>query len=157
MTIARRILILAGATPLVLVALGVVSQSELYRIETRLRFVAEKQVPSLGALGEISIVFQEMRVSLRDLVVAPEEAARAGALQSLTGQGADLEKKLGEYADHFVSDDRDRRLLEDFRASSARWEAAAREVIALSDAGRRDEAARLLHSPRLAASGIARD
>jgi signal transduction histidine kinase/CheY-like chemotaxis protein/HPt (histidine-containing phosphotransfer) domain-containing protein len=151
MTIARRILILAGATPLVLVALGVVSQSELHRIESRLRFVAEKQVPSLGALGEIAIVFQEMRVNLRDLLVSPDAAARVRARQSLTGQGADLQRKLSDYADRWVSDDRDRRLLEDFRASSALWEAAAKEVIALSDDGRSDEAARLLHSARMVA------
>ena len=48
MTIARRILLLAGAVPLVLVALGVLNHLELARIESRSRFVASTVARTAG-------------------------------------------------------------------------------------------------------------
>src|SRR5215813_2985689 len=110
MTIARRILVLASAVPLVLVALGVLNHLELTRIESRSRFVAETQVPSLSALGNIARAFEEMRVALR-------EARLARTRETFAGRRSDLDRLLGEYADSLVSDDRDRRLLDEFRAS----------------------------------------
>jgi PAS domain S-box-containing protein len=149
MTIARRISLLAVAAPLVLVALGVVNYQALDRIESRMRFVAEIQVPSLSGLGRISTLYGEVRAALRDHLIAPDGEGRRRARETIASRRVELEKLLGGYADRLVADDRDRRLLEAFRVSCARWIAAAEEVVALSDEGRRDEAERLLQSPRL--------
>ena len=54
MTIARRLIILVAVPLLVLAELGVFNRLELAAIETRSRFVAETQVGSLAALGNIS-------------------------------------------------------------------------------------------------------
>src|SRR5262245_28486920 len=120
MTIARRILLLAAATPLVLVALGVFNQVELARIEGRSRFVAQKQVPSLSALGNISLAFEQIRVTLRDHLLA-DAAGRPAARKAFAAREADLVRLLREYADALVSDDQDRRLLDEFRIASAGW------------------------------------
>ena len=153
MTIARRILLLAGTAPLVLIALGVLTHLELARIESRTRFVADKQVPSLSALGNISRAFEEMRVALRDHVLAPDDAVQARSRRAVAGRRAELDQLFGQYGDALVSDDKDRRLLEDFRALSERWSSAATEVMALAEDGRRDEAARLLAGDRVAGLG----
>src|SRR4029079_4175272 len=118
MTIARRILILAGAAPLVLLALGALTHLDLARIESHSRFVAETQVPSLSALGNISRAFEEMRVALRDHVLAPDAVSRARSRRALELHKGELDELLRRYADGLVSDDRDRRLLDEFKASN---------------------------------------
>jgi signal transduction histidine kinase/DNA-binding response OmpR family regulator/HPt (histidine-containing phosphotransfer) domain-containing protein len=144
MTIARRILLLAAAAPLVLLALGVLNQTELSRIETRSRFVIEKQVGSLSALGNVSRSFEEMRIALRDYLRAQEPAARDTTRRAFETRRDELSGLLQQYADSFVSDDKDRRLLDEFSTTSANWLRHADTPIRLADAGRRDEAAALL-------------
>ena len=141
MTIARRILLLVGLAPLILAALGVLTHAELARIESRSRFVAETQVPSLSSLGNISRAFEEMRVDLRDHLLAPDAAGRAKARQAFDARRDELDQLLRSYADTLVSDDRDRRSLDEFRVQDAEWVSAATEVMALADGGRREESA----------------
>ena len=109
MTIARRILLLVGLAPLILAALGLLTHAELARIESRSRFVAETQVPSLSSLGNISRAFEEMRVALRDHLLAPDAAGRTKARQAFDARRDELDQLLRNYADTLVSDDRDRR------------------------------------------------
>jgi two-component system, sensor histidine kinase and response regulator len=153
MTIARRILLLVGLAPLILAALGLLTHAELARIESRSRFVTETQVPSLSSLGNVSRAFEEMRVALRDHLLAPDAAGRTTARQAFDARRDELDQLLRSYADTLVSDDRDRRSLDDFRAQDAEWVTAAAEVMALSDAGRREESAALLAGARMAGLG----
>ena len=153
MTIARRILLLVGLAPLILAALGLLTHAELARIESRSRFVTETQVPSLSSLGNISRAFEEMRVALRDHLLAPDAAGRTSARQTFDSRRDEIAQLLRKYADELVADDRDRRSLDEFRAQGAEWVAAATEVMALSDAGRREESAALLAGARLAGLG----
>ena len=138
MTIARRILLLAGVTPLVLIALGVLNQTELGSIEQRSRFVAQVQVPSLSVLGNISRTFEEMRVALRDHVLATDPASRAAAREAFTTRQGELVRLLRQYADGLVSDERDRRLLDEFRVTHAEWTSEAEALMSLSESGRRE-------------------
>src|SRR5262249_35644323 len=118
MTIARRILLLAAATPLVLVALGVFNQVEIEPLVKQSEFVAEKQVPSLSALGNIALVFEQIRVSLRDHLLG-DAAGRVAAREAFAAREAELVRLLQQYADALVSDDQDRRLLDEFRVAGA--------------------------------------
>jgi PAS domain S-box-containing protein len=153
MTIARRILLLAAVTPLVLIAIGVLNQMEMGRIEGRSRFVTEKQVPSVSALGNISLTFVEMRVALRDNLLAADPSARAATREAFAAHRAELTRLLQHYADALVSDDRDRRLLDEFRATSAEWSSSADTLMSQSESGRRDEAVAGLLDQRLAGLG----
>jgi len=152
MTIARRILLLAAATPLVLVALGVFNQIELASIESRSRFVAQMQIPSLSAVGYISITFEQMRVALRDHLLATDAAARAKARETFAARQVELLRLLRQYGDTLVSDDQDRRLLDEFRAASAEWMSESEQTMSLAESGRHDEALALL-TGRVAGKG----
>ncbi len=153
MTIARRILLLAGVTPLVLIALGVLNQIEIGSIERRSRFVAQVQVPSLSALGNISRTFEEMRVALRDHLLAIDPASRTADRETFTTRQGELVRLLRQYADGLVSDEQDRRLLDEFRASHAEWTSVAEAMMSLAESGRGDEAAAMLHGARMKALG----
>ena len=76
MTIAKRLVLLLAVPLLALVGLGVFTRLQLTTIETRSRFVADMQVPSLAALGNISRIFAEMRIHVRNHVLATTEADR---------------------------------------------------------------------------------
>ena len=100
MTIARRILLLVGLAPLILAALGLLTHVELATIESRSRFVAETQVPSLSSLGNISRAFEEMRVALRDHLLAPDAAGRTKARQAFDARRAELDQLLRKLRRH---------------------------------------------------------
>jgi PAS domain S-box-containing protein len=152
-TIAKRIVLLAAAAPLVLIALGVLNQTELRGIETRSRFVIEKQVGSLSVLGNVSRRFEEMRVALRDHMRAQDAAVRATVRKAFAAHEDELGRLLQQYGDAFVSDDKDRRLLDEFRAASTEWLKNADRAMRLVDWGRHDEATALLDAGGMAAMG----
>jgi len=140
MTIGKRLIVLL-AVPLVgLVALGVLARVQLATIEERSRFVAESQLASVALLGNIARHFEEIRVNLRSFLLARDQAHRAAALQLFNEDDEELTQFLQQFGDSFVTDEHNRRLLDDFRTLSRQYIQEARQVIALSDADRRDDA-----------------
>ena len=77
MTIARRLSVLLAIPLLALVGMGIFNRLQTADIETRSRFVAALQIPSLATLGDISRALEAVRVELRDYVLAATEAKRA--------------------------------------------------------------------------------
>jgi signal transduction histidine kinase/DNA-binding response OmpR family regulator/HPt (histidine-containing phosphotransfer) domain-containing protein len=146
MTIAKRLVLLLAVPLLALVGLGAFTRWQLTTIETRSRFVAELQVPSLATLGNISRTFAELRVQLRNHVLATSEAERVTVRSTFERDQAELGRLLDQYERNLISDDRDRRLLNDYRDRHREWLGRAKEIMALSVAGRRDEASELLRS-----------
>ena len=115
MTIAKRLVLLLAVPILALLALGVFTRLQLTTIETRSRFVADLQIPSLATLGNISRAFAELRVELRNHVLATSDADRAKIRAAFDRDEAVLARLLDDYERRLISDDRDRRLLNDYR------------------------------------------
>ncbi|HEY2343480.1 MAG TPA: MCP four helix bundle domain-containing protein, partial [Chthoniobacteraceae bacterium] len=144
MTIARRLVILLAVPLVALVGFGLFAGLQFSRIEERSRFVAQTQVPSLAALGNISRCFTEMRVNVRDHLLATNKAEQTTARSLFDSNEADLQRLLRQYADTLIADEKDRRLLNDFRESSRDWIAAAKKSMELSAQGHRQEAQEML-------------
>jgi len=147
MTIAKRLIILVAVPLLILVGLSIIIQTYLRDIEARSRFVAETQIGSLAMLGDITRSYTEMRVNVRAYVEADDQAGRARAKALFDEDKADLARQLDQFADHFVSDDKDRRLMDQFRNVSHEWIAGAEGVMAMADAGQRVAAITILNGP----------
>src|SRR4249920_2888345 len=145
MTIARRLILLLAVPLVILVALGALSFVELARIERRGRFVVRYQVESLAALGNITRNQGELRIAVRDYVLSSDPAGRQTARSAFEKGSAELSRRLQEYSTALVSEERDGKLLEEYRKSSDEWNTAARQVLALAEGGRADEAVALLH------------
>ena len=64
---------------------------------------------------------------------------------------AELGRLLDLYERNLISNDRDRRLLDDYRSQYRDWLDQVKQVMSLADAGRRDEASELLRGPALQA------
>ena len=145
MTIARRLILLLAIPLLVLVGLGAFIAVQLSRIEERGRFVVEDQIGSLAAIGNITRDHASLRIDLRDDLLAADAEGRQRARASFEATKAELSRRFRQYQDTLVSDAKDGRLLEQFRSATEQWLTLAEQVLALNDAGRRDEAVALLH------------
>src|SRR6187455_998890 len=121
MTIARRLILLLTVPVLILIALGIFVGVQLNRIEVRNRFVTETQIGSLEALGKISRSFTELRVNVRSYLLVTDKAEQTHARAQFDEDKAEVTRLLGKYADAFISDDMDRRMLNDFRESSREY------------------------------------
>src|SRR5215469_11698191 len=117
MTIARRLVILLIVPLLAFVALGIFNWMEVANVENRARFVANQQIPSLATLGNITRSFAELRVDVRDYVLATNETKRVTAKLAYDGHQQELQGLLSHYADALISDERDRREMNDYKDS----------------------------------------
>ena len=147
MTITKRLVVLLAVPLVALVGLGVFTRWQLTTIETRSRFVADLQIPSLATLGNISRAFAELRVQLRNHVLATSDAERAKVRSAFERDEAELGRLLDDYERSLISDERDRRLLNDYRAQYRDWLNRGKQVMSLASKGQRDEAGTLLGDP----------
>ena len=140
MTIASRLSVLLAIPLLALVGMGVFNRLQTADLETRSRFVAQLQIPSLATLGDISRALEAVRVELRDYVLAVTETKRAAIQADFERDEAELSRLLNHYEQHLISDERDRGLLDRYRNLHREWLVGAREIMSLATAGRREEA-----------------
>src|SRR5215469_13918803 len=152
MTIARRLVILLVIPLLAFVALGIFNWIEVANIENRARFVAERQIPSLATLGNIVRRFAELRVDVRDDVLATTDTKRDMARSAFDQHDTELHTLLSQYADTLISDERDRREMNDYKDMVRDWMAGARQVMDMGANGRHDEALAFLEQ-RVTATG----
>src|SRR5262245_59335001 len=140
MNIAKRLVLLLAVPLVALVVVGGILDLQLRAIEKRGTYVAELQLTSVAVIGNISRKHAEMRVNLRDHLLAPGDKERAAALTALRTAQKDLDRLLDQYADTLISDEQDRRLLGDFRDFTVEWIAEANQLIELLAAGKRQDA-----------------
>ena len=79
MTIGRRLIVLVAVPLMALLAFGIFARLRLAEIEDRSRFAAEGQLGSVAALGSIVGSFAELRVSVRNSLLAADDGERAAA------------------------------------------------------------------------------
>ena len=140
MTIAKRLIILLALPLAALLGFGVYTRFELSRIEERSKFVAESQVPSIATVGSLSQNFAEMRVNVRNFLLATNQAGQATARAAFDQEEAEIIRELREYADTMITDEKDRRMHTDYKDLSRDWTASARQVMAMAGEGQREKA-----------------
>ena len=140
MTIGKRLIALVAVPLVALLVLGIFARIRLSEIEDRSRFVAETQLGSVAALGSISASFAELRVSVRNILLAADQSERAAARAAFDENERVLTTLLQQYADSFISDERDRQLLSQCQELSRQYVVEARQVMTLAEDGRHDEA-----------------
>src|SRR4051812_46861239 len=154
MTIARRLIVLLAVPLLTFVGIGLFMRAQLARIEDRTRFVAESRVVALTRLGDISRTFAELRMNVRNHLLATDAAQRAHARAAFDEGRTELSRLLADYADTRSTSDHGRRLLNDFRSGTEQWTANAQQAMAMADAGRHEEATAFLVGPSIAGLGV---
>ena len=139
MTIARRLMVLVAVPLVALMGLAGLVLYELSLVESRSRFVAESQIPALAIVGNLSRTFEQLRVEMRSHLLARTPEERARAIAAFDADDADIARLLDRYRDSIVSDEKGRRLIEDYRSTSREWIVGARQALAASAGGRQDD------------------
>jgi signal transduction histidine kinase/DNA-binding response OmpR family regulator/HAMP domain-containing protein len=140
MTIAKRLLILLAVPLLILATLGVFLRSRLATSVESSVYVSQIQIPSLAIVGNVARNFTEMRVCFRNTMLTEDKEQLARELASFERLRSKVVDLLAEFSDGFVSDDHDRRLLEEYRRLSTKWTENAQQIMELKSAGRNEEA-----------------
>ncbi len=140
MTIGKRLIVLVAVPLVALLVLGILARIRLSEIASRSRFVAETQLGSVAALGSISASFAELRVSVRNSLLAADQGERGAARAAFDQNERALATLLEQYAASFISDERDRQLLSQFEELNRQYLVESRQVMALAEEGRHDEA-----------------
>src|SRR5262249_23770840 len=137
MTIAKRLVLLLALPLMALLGLGLFNRVQFARIEARSRFVADQQVPSIETIAAIFRNLAEIRVNVRNFLLARSPSDQAQARAAFDLAETEMNRRLREYADRMISDEEDRRMLGEFRDLSREWIAADRRIIALEAEGQR--------------------
>jgi PAS domain S-box-containing protein len=140
MTIGKRLIVLVAVPLVALLVSGIFARMRLSAIEERSQLVAVTQLGSLAALGSISASFAELRVSVRNMLLAANPGERAAARAAFDENDRSLAGSLRQYGEYFISDERDRQLFDRFQELNRQYVVEARQVMALAEEGRRDEA-----------------
>src|SRR5215831_901089 len=140
MTIAQRLVLLVALPIAVLLALGGYISYQLRAIEQKNRFVSEMQIESLATLGNISSQLTDMRVNVRNYLLADEAADAAEPSADLRQHSEEMTRLLDHYGDALITDDADRRMWTDFRNVSREWTLETQKLIAMAANGHRREA-----------------
>jgi PAS domain S-box-containing protein len=140
MTIAKRLALLLALPIVVLIALGGYLFFQMNGIEKKSRFVSDMQIESLAALGNIASHNTDMRVNVRNYLLADEAAEAAGPAADLAKQSEEMKSLLDHYGDTLVSGDADRRLYAEFRQLSHEWAVESKRLLELAANGHRREA-----------------
>ena len=140
MTIGKRLAVLVGVPLAALLVFGIFTRTRLSEIEERSRFVAETQLGSVAALGGISASFAELRVSVRNMLLADGQRERAEAREAFDENDRALARLLQQYGTSFAGDARDRQFLGQFEDLNRQYIVEARQVMALVEDGQRDAA-----------------
>src|SRR6476659_4323493 len=82
LTISRRLLVLVAIPLLGLLALGLYTRAQLLTLETRTRFVADRQLSNLTALAAIQRNITELRVVVRNRLLEEDASAQAQQRQA---------------------------------------------------------------------------
>jgi two-component system sensor histidine kinase/response regulator len=154
MTIAKRLIFLLAVPLVALLGLGVFTRLQLSKVEDRSQFVARTQIPSLAALGNVSRNFEELRVNVRNCLLAADQEGQRKARSAFDANEAEVTRLLREYGDQWIADEKDRRLLNDFQVSYHDWLDRARQVAKLAADGRREDAATILLTDPMVAIGV---
>ena len=94
---------------------------QLRGIHRQSRFISEMQIESLASLGNISRKITDMRVSLRNHLLAESAEEQRAPAASISKDREELPQLLAAYGDKLISDERDRRLYTEFRELSSEW------------------------------------
>src|SRR5215472_17066340 len=113
MNIARRLIILLVVPIVAFIALGIFNWFEVENVKTQTRFVTQSAIPSLAILGNLARTFTQLRVDVRDNVMATNDAERARFEAEFDQDETNLNALLQQYADSLISDSRDQRMMDD--------------------------------------------
>ena len=149
----RLILLVGTATVGILVLFGVLVR-DMYAVYTAANFANVNTVPSVVSLASARVAAEEMRI-LTWQHLGRTDAAHIGELESrIASERAGLQKTLDQYQASLVADEQDGAGLRSDREALSAYDTLRERVLALSRAGKKDEARELLLDSQSIVTGL---
>ena len=144
MTVKTRLLLLiANAVVGILILLGLMVR-DISSVFTAANYAEANTVPSIQNLSTAEYLVAEMRVLTWRHLASTDAASLASIDSDIAAKHAALVKKLDEYSTSLISDEKDAELLRTARLALSSYDTVREHVLALSRAGKKDEARDLL-------------
>ena len=153
MTIKQRLLLLVGAALISLAALSAINYNQMSKVYDAANWGNVNVVPSMEALNNIALDFGHLRVRTFRHILASDPAEHAAAEKTIQESRARIEKAFNDY-EAYVADAEDKRLLEAERKTMAEYTKAVDGMLAISRAGKTEEA-KLLMKQQIAPLAVA--
>lgn len=154
MTVANRIKLLIAAAVIGLLIVVAIGHVQTGRVFDKANYGNENTTPSVASLGLIQEYFQRYRIVVLRHILDTEPAEMVKDDQRLLELKGKLDDELKTYGDNFISNDEDRQMYDKTKADWDKYQQLLQNVLSLSRAGERDQAAALLKAQ---ADNIARD
>jgi methyl-accepting chemotaxis protein len=154
MTVANRIKLLIAAAVIGLLIVVAIGHVQTGRVFDKANYGNENTTPSVASLGLIQEYFQRYRIVVLRHILDTDPAEIAKDDKRLVELKGKLDDELKTYGDNFISNDEDRQMYDKTKADWDKYQQLLQNVLSLSRAGERDQAAALLKAQ---ADDIARD
>ncbi len=137
--------LLAGfiASALITLSVGIFAASRMHDMSKADNFLYTRAVEPMGDLLNISAYFQRIRVNLLDFATTSDDAVKARARTVIPQFRAVIDSSATKVEATLISDEA-RRIIADYKLRRQDFRKMTDEVMAMAEAGRKDEAYALL-------------
>jgi len=152
MLITKRVMVTLSICLAALLLVGGVGIRQLNLSQTRMEYVSANTFPSIMVMVRMSDANSALRVALRDAMLASNAREHNAAKAALDAADKKFDAGAADYLAHNISNEADRRMLEQDKADMEVYRAIRNKVIALAASGQHEAAAQLLAAQGVPAS-----
>jgi methyl-accepting chemotaxis protein len=146
MLITKRVMITLSVCLAALLLVGGVGIRQLNLSQQRMDYISANTFPSIMVMVRMRDANSNMRLEMRKFMMAPDESERNRSRTALAAAKSAFDKGAEDYLANNISNDADRRLLDNDKAAMAGYWSILEKVKGESAAGRHDDALKLLSS-----------
>ena len=145
MSISKRLFLLMATAVIALILVSGFGYLQMKKVFTAANAGNENSVPSILVLTETRQQFMQLRIRVYRATTTSDAKKREDALKTIEDARIGVQESIKAY-EPLISDDEDRRQLEEIKKGFANYMKAIAPVIELSSQGRMDEALKSLES-----------
>jgi len=140
MTFAKKLYILIIVAVVGLIALSTLGMLQIQSVYQAANYANENSLPSIEHLDDAAEALFRMRVNVWKHIASVQSADKTGEMDEIRKQQTAIDAALSRYEKEDVSDEHDRKLLQQDRETLGNYYAARDSVLSLSTAGNFEEA-----------------
>lgn len=143
-----KLLILAGALLVILLAVGVVSLIFMNDINAKSTEIANNSLPSVSAARGLNTLTSDYRINEYRLILATDTTEMDGVIAEIKAKNSEIEEGIARYHT-LISNNTDSKMIADFESLWDQYLDASEEIQKLAYANRNDEATILIKGDSL--------
>ncbi|MDF0378670.1 methyl-accepting chemotaxis protein [Methylophilus sp. YYY-1] len=148
MTVAKKMILLIGTAVFGLILIASMAQYYLDQVYTKTNYLNINTVPSIIVLDEMSKAYADMQETVYQHIINTDDATMSQLDRVVLEYRAKLEEAVKKYEAENITDDKDKRLIEDVKAEIKSYDILREKVLSLSRANKIEEARRAVFAAK---------